>query len=197
MNYSDLSFGNTPRHRRFNQDEFHQMRDLGWFIDQRVELIDGQIIQLPHPANPHCISTDRTAEALRSVFGKENWVRMQMALDLSSHSEPYPDVAVIKVNRDCQRITPTTARLVIEVGDDSLNYDRGIKAGSYARAGIADYWIVNLIDCQLEIYRKPQQNATRPRRFTYADVTILKPGDFAKPLAATQARIAVADVLPK
>ena len=187
----------SPRGYRFNRDEFHQMWDFGWFADRYVELIEGEIVEMPHPGTAHCVSTDRSTEALRAVFGKGYWVRMQMPLNLSPFSEPLPDVAVVEGDRDSNLPTPTMAILGVEVSDTTLAYDRGKKASLYARAGLADYWIVNLLDKQLEIRRRPIPDDTREFGFAYADVTILKPGDFATPLAAPQARIAVADLLPK
>jgi Uma2 family endonuclease len=173
------------------------MGELGWFQDQRVELLEGEIIQMPNPGNPHCISTDNTAEVLRDVFPREHyWVRMQMPLDLGLASEPQPDVAVVPGPKSSYQAHPTTALLLVEVSDNTLAIDQGRKASLYARAGLADYWIVNLVQRQVEVYRQPVPDPMAVYGYRYADVTIAKPGDEVSPLAAPQVRIAVSALLP-
>src|SRR5207249_8296474 len=88
-----------PQTRRFSKAEYHQMHDLGWFVDQYVELIDGEVIRMPVPGPEHCLSTDLTADALKPVFSVGYWVRAQMPLDLSMTSEPIPDVSVVRGDR--------------------------------------------------------------------------------------------------
>ena len=86
--------------------------------------------------------------------------------------------------------------LVVEVADTSLAKDRLRKGGLYARAGIADYWIVNLVDCVVEVYRQPQRAASRRYGWKYGSVRLLKRHAGVSPLAAPRARIRVADLLP-
>src|SRR5262249_22795353 len=146
----------APRPRRWTKAEYHTMGELGWFEDQHVELLDGEIVEMPVPGNPHCVSTDNVAEVLRHVFPKDRcWVRMQMPLDLGLDPEPLPDVAVAAGPKSSYTSHPTTVLLVVEVSDSTLSIDRGRKAALYARAGLADYWIVNLADRRLEVYRRP------------------------------------------
>jgi Uma2 family endonuclease len=186
-----------PKTRRWNRAEFYQMADLGWFNDQRVELIEGEIIEMPPIGNPHCICTDRVAESLRTVFHPGCWVRMQMPLNLNPYSEPLPDVAVVAGARDQYTDHPTTALLVVEVSDTTLSYDRRRKASLYARTAIADYWIVNLVDRQLEVHRDPAADSTQAYGFGYANpLLILGPADLVTPLAAPHARIPVTNLLP-
>src|SRR5262249_7199715 len=143
----------APRLRRWTKEEYHAMGALGWFEDQHVELLDGEIVEMPNPNPPHCISTDNVAEALRAIFTRENfWVRMQMPLDLVFDSDPQPAVAVVAGSKATHTEHPTTALLVVEVSDSTLTIDRGRKASLYARAGIADYWVVNLFDQQVEVH---------------------------------------------
>lgn len=188
--------GYEPRPRRWTKEEYHAMGRLGWFEDQHVELLDGEVLEMPVPGNPHCVSTDNVAESLRRLFPRENyWVRMQMPLDLGLDLEPQPDVAVVAGPKSSFTAHPTTALLVVEVSDSTLNIDRGRKACLYARAGLADYWIVNLVDRQVEVYRQPLADATAPYGFKYAEVIIKKPGETVSPLAAPQAAVSVADLL--
>src|SRR5262249_31704863 len=91
---------------------------------------------------------------------------------------------------------PTTALLVVEVSDTTLAYDRHRKASLYACVGIADYWIVNLVHNQVELYRSPAADSAQPYGFRYADATIRRPGDTVSPLAKPKARVKVADLLP-
>src|SRR5262249_46272485 len=91
---------------------------------------------------------------------------------------------------------PTSALLLVEVSDTTLAYDRSTKASLYARAGIADYWTVNLVDRQVEVRRNPVPDPSQPYGFRYADEIILSPAHFVSPLAARQAQIPGADLLP-
>jgi Uma2 family endonuclease len=86
--------------------------------------------------------------------------------------------------------------LVIEVADTSLAFDRSSKASIYARAGIADYWIVNLIDRLLEVYRDPAPDAATSLGFAYRQRLTFGADDGVAPLAFPHATIAVADLLP-
>ena len=188
----------APRLRRWTKDEYHAMGALGWFEDQQVELLDGEIVQMPAPKNSHCVSTDSVAEVLRFWFPKDRyWVRMQMPLDLGLESEPQPDVAVVDGPKSTYSDHPQTALLVVEVSDTTLAMDRHRKACLYARAGIQEYWIVNLVGQQLEIYRAPIADPSAPYGARYQDQVIRARGDNAlPPLANAQASIAVADLLP-
>jgi Uma2 family endonuclease len=184
-----------PQTHRWTRAEFNQMGELGWFHDRRVELIEGEVVEMPPLGNRHCISTECTADALRNAFGPGFWVRVQMPLDLGMLSEPEPDIAVVQGLPRHYTSHPTTALLVAEISDTTLKLDQIRKASLYARAGIADYWIVNLVEQQVEIHRQPQADASQPFGFSYADLVILKPSDFVTPLAVPRARILVADLL--
>jgi Uma2 family endonuclease len=116
---------------------------------------------------------------------------------LSPHGVPSPDLAVIPgSHRGAGRTIVKSALLVVEVSDTTLAYDRYHKAPLYAAGGIADYWIVNLVQGQLEVYRDPVADSTQLFGFRYGTRTILDPPDVISPLAAPQASITVADLLP-
>jgi Uma2 family endonuclease len=91
---------------------------------------------------------------------------------------------------------PQSAVLIVEVSESSLAYDRGRKASLYSRAGIADYWIVNLVNNQVEVHRDPHPDATQHYGHGYASATILVPPAVVNPLAAAQVSLAVVDLLP-
>jgi Uma2 family endonuclease len=187
-----------PHPYRWTRDEYYKLCESEWFLDKRVQLIGGEIVEMSAQKHWHAWSLKATEVALSAAFGANYWVRGQMTLDLSPYSAPDPDVAVIAGSHATHRLgsTPTTALLVVEVSETTLGYDRHHKSSLYAASGIADYWIVNLVQRQLEVYRNPVPDATRPFGFGYADRTILDPGDVVSPLAAPQATVAVSDLLP-
>src|SRR5262245_15851941 len=185
-----------PRTYRWSREEFHQMSDLGWFDEKRVELIDGEIIEMPVAKPPHVTALSLAEEALLAAFGTGFWIRTQAPLNLGPESEPEPDLSVVPGGPRDYPEHPTTTLLLVEVSETTLYLDRNRKGPLYARAGLADYWIVNLVNRQLEVYRNPVADSSAPSGFRYADVTIHGPGDFVSPLAAPPARVAVADLLP-
>jgi Uma2 family endonuclease len=186
-----------PRPLRWTRDEYIRLCEEGWFNNRRVELIGGEIMELAAQYDLHAAAIDLTADALTAAFGTGFWARRQATLDLSPHGVPDPDVAVIRGSRrGAGRTIPTTALLVVEVSDSSLRFDRNVKACLYAAGGIADYWIVNLVQRQLEVHRDPVPDPSLAFGWRYATRAILDPGDTAAPLAAPQAAVAVADLLP-
>jgi Uma2 family endonuclease len=187
-----------PRPFRWTKEDYYRLCEAEWFQGRRVQLIEGEIIEMPAQKNWHAIAITLTEDALRAAFGPGHWVRVQMSLDLSPRSVPDPDLAVV-TGTPRSHLTannPTTALLIVEVAETTLTYDRNAKGSLYAAARIADYWIVNLVQRQLEVYRDPVADGTQLYGFRYAGKTILDPGDFVTPLAAPQARVAVADLLP-
>jgi len=190
---------NEPRPHRWTREQFYQMLDLGWFQDQRVELIDGEVLDMPSQKNYHGAAVTLTMDALRLAFGSGFWVRNQLSLDLSPYSVPDPDLAVVPGSPQgvaAAAPNPTTALLVVEVSDSSLPYDRNYKASLYAVGGIADYWIVNLVQRQLEVYRDPVADSTQLFGYRYNSRTIHDPSDKVSPLAAPHAQLTVAGLLP-
>jgi Uma2 family endonuclease len=187
-----------PRQRHWTRKEFYRLLDLGFFNDQRVELIGGKVVLMPAQKNFHAISIKLTEDALNAVFGPNYWVRVQMSLDLKPHSVPDPDLAVISgsVRTHDPQHNPRSALLVVEVSETTLRYDQHWKMSLYARAGIEDYWIVNLVDQIVEVHRRPIANPKMPFRFEYADIKLLSPNEHVTPLAAPHARIAIVDLLP-
>jgi len=162
----------VPRRFKFTRDAYYQMAALGLFWDARVELIEGEVIEMS-PLNPrHVASTDRLYRLLREVVPDGYWVRVQAPLSLGE-SEPEPDVSVVQgTPDDYEEAHPTTAMLVIEVADTSLPYDRTIKQSLYAKAGIPEYWIVNLKEAQVEVYREPAAVSDAPFGYAYRAVQV-------------------------
>lgn len=186
-----------PRTFVWSRDEYYRLADEGFFVDRRVELIEGEIVEMPAQKNEHSICIGLSEAALRSAFGAKHWVRNQAPLHLGTRSAPEPDLSVVRGKpRDYLGGAPTSALLVVEVSDTSLVYDRGRKANLYAAFGIEDYWIINLVHRRVEVHRRPVRDDTEPFAHRYDDVTVFKSGDSIVPLAARGKKVAVADLLP-
>jgi Uma2 family endonuclease len=191
-----VSFNPPPR-KKWTSDEFHQLGDEGWFEGECVILVNGEILDMPLPNPPHDTATGLTDYTLKSVFQSGFNVRVQMSLVVAQDTDLAPDIAVVAGSpRDFARRKPTTAELVVDISESSLAYDTGDKAHLYAAARIQDYWVINLVDRRLEIRRRPVPDASQAHGFRYADVTLLTENDVVSPLAAPQAQIRVADLLP-
>ncbi|HZR98511.1 MAG TPA: Uma2 family endonuclease [Chloroflexota bacterium] len=188
----------TVQPRRWTREEYERLGETGVLgPEERVELIDGEIIEVPPQLSRHATGVCLISDALRALFRTGFTVRTQLPLGLGDYSEPEPDVAVVRgTPRDFTEAHPTTAVLVVEVSDTTLSYDRDTKGSLYAAAGIPEYWILNLVDRQLEVYHDP--GALPGARFGsgYRTRVIALPGDAVDAPALTGARVAVDDLLP-
>jgi Uma2 family endonuclease len=165
--------------------------------NDKIELLEGQIVVREPQHSPHATATRLVQEALRAAFGPGWDVRAGLPLALGRLSEPEPDVSVVRGSpRDYRDAHPTHAVIAVEVAGPSLRLDRTRKARIYARAGIPDYWIVNLISRVLEVYRDPVIVDRARRSWEYRMVRSLGPDESISPLAAPHARIGVGDFLP-
>lgn len=185
-----------PFSRRWTKDEFYRLGECGFFAGQRAELIEGEImVQSPQKAE-HFTAIKRVARILESHFGTGFDVRAQGPLALGQHTEPEPDVAIVTgQSEDYQKAHPQSALLVVEVSETTLVYDQTDKASLYAAAGIADYWIVNLVADQLEVYRCPAPDPDQPYGARYSSVTVYSRGATVSPLAKPGTPVAVTDLL--
>lgn len=187
----------TPQPRRWTRLEYERAAELGLFgPEERLELIEGEIVQKVTKRPPHAVCTDLVDAYLRAAFPTA-CVRGQNPLAIDDVNEPEPDFAVVPGSaRDYLAGHPVTAMLVVEVADTSLTYDRTTKAGLYARAGVAEYWILNLCDRLLEVHREPGPMTEQPLGFSYRLITRYCETDTVVPLAAPLAPMRVADLLP-
>jgi Uma2 family endonuclease len=160
-----------PEMRRLRLQEYHRMVEAGVFDeDEGVELLEGVIIRMSPQDAAHAIVVERLNDPLFVHLPSDHVVRCQLPLSLSETDEPAPDVAVLA--RDTPRsrnAQPTTARLVFEVAGGSLRKDREVKGPLYARAGIPEYVVVNLVDETLEAHRDPDMVAGRFRSLSTLD----------------------------
>lgn len=187
-----------PRTRRWTRAEYDRLIDKGMFQPgERLELLAGNLVVREPQGDPHTLAVELVNEALRTVFGPEWRVRVQLPIALDEESEPEPDVSVAPGRvRDSTEAKPARLALVVEIAESSLMLDREHKGGLYARARVPDYWIVNLVDRVLEVYRDPRPDASASYGWAYRSVQSLNPGEHVSPLAAPTARVPVADLLP-
>jgi Uma2 family endonuclease len=187
-----------PRRRPVTRRQFFKLLELGFFRGKRVELLNGVIYEMAAQQNFHAQSLMKSYAVLLGIFGKGYWVRPQLTLDLSPTSALDPDVSVVSGDMEDYKTqaNPATALLVVEISDTTLAIDRHRKASIYARFGIQDYWIVNIKRRQLEVRRQPEPGLSTKHNYGYAAPLILRPPEVVSPLAAPQAKIAVADLLP-
>jgi Uma2 family endonuclease len=178
-------------------DEFHRVYSDPVFEGRRFMLIEGEVFEMPIPNPPHSVCLGLVQQILQQLLGHGFWIRNQMPLVLNQKSDPLPDLAVVRGSpRDYLSADPQSAELVVEIADSSLDYDTRDKATLYAAAGIADYWVVDLVHRQLIVHRGPVADASQPHGAQYASVTTLDPSASAAPLAAAGSAIQVADLLP-
>jgi len=183
--------------RKFSKAEYYRMAEMGFFNGQRVELIDGEVILMSPQEASHATAVGLVADTLQSVFSEGFTVRVQQPLDLGEVHEPEPDVAVVAGRRrDYANSHPKTAVLIVEVALTSVDYDRNVKSSLYAKAGIPEYWLLNLRERRLEVFREPVPMPEQIFGFGYKSMRIYLPDETVSPLAKPDAKIKVADMLP-
>jgi Uma2 family endonuclease len=183
--------------RRWRRAEYDRLVELGMFDGERLELLDGLLVVREPQKSPHAATVAQVGHVVEAAFGAGWHVRIQAPVALDENSEPEPDVAVVPgVPRDYLAAHPSAPALVVEVADSSLRLDRRLKGRLYARAGLAEYWIVNLVDHVIEVHREPRREEDERDGWVYRSVDTLHPPAKVTPLAAPHVRIAVADLLP-
>ncbi len=187
-----------PSKRLWTRAEYHRAAELGLFgPTERLELLEGEVITKVSPqSDPHASGITLSAEVLRTAFGVGFHVREEKPLVLSDLSEPEPDIVVVRgsARNNPRHPTPANAVLVMEVAESTIRFDQGEKATTYARAGIADYWILNLRQRQLEVRRDPGLLGSGEQG--YRSLQIVTPEEEIAPLAAPDQAIRAADLLP-
>jgi len=183
--------------RRWRRPEYERLVELGIFVGERLELLDGTLVVREPQGSRHAAIVGQVGQLLRAAFGDGWHVRLQAPLALDPDSEPEPDVAVVSgAFRDYVDAHPSMAALVVEVADASLRLDRRVKGSLYARGGLPEYWIVDLVDAVVEVHRDPQPTVDTTHGWAYRSVAVLRPPAVLSPLGAPGARLAVADLLP-
>ncbi len=183
---------------RLPRVRYDRMVDRGLLdSDDKVELLDGLLIAKEPQGSVHAAAVTAALALLTKVFGPRYHVRPGAPVALDDYSEPEPDLAVVPGGPwDYRKQHPAKPVLVVEVAMTSQTKDRILKGGLYSRAGITDYWVINLVDEVLEVYRDPMRAPSHRFGWKYASVRLLKRGATVSPLAAPRARVRVADLLP-
>ena len=183
--------------RRWTVDEYYKIYEAGLLDGQRVELIDGEILLMSPMAAPHAICVMKTQYALIDALPRRLIVRVQLPLRMFSRTEPEPDLAIIEreVAFDLSQ-NPSTAALVIEVSDSTLQADQTTKMSLYAAANIPEYWILNLQNRRLEVHRQPIEDSLQPFGHRYGTMQTLNIDGEIAPLCAPDVVLKVADLLP-
>ena len=180
------------RRHRWTRADYDRLIDAGGFgPEDRIELLDGELWEMTPQGSRHSGVCGMVMYALQKSFGEEYFVRVQFPIALDDVSEPEPDVAVVRGGpREHLAQHPSEALLVVEVSESSLSFDRGRKLVAYARNGIPEYWLVDLIAQKMEVYREPSGTQ-------FTSMSILARGDMISPLHAPDSSIDVADLMPE
>ena len=169
-----------PRSRKFTVDEYYRMAEVGILkCDERVELVEGEILVKPPISPGHAWEVDQLNEFLiRRAAGRYR-LRSQNPVRLNDHSEPEPDVSLLRRRPEgygAAHPTPADVLLIIEVADSSLEYDRNIKAHIYGRSGVPETWVRNLPEDCIERFTEPGPDG-------YAQHTVHRRGETLTPVA--------------
>jgi len=179
--------------RQWTVEEYHRLAEMGVFDPQeRVELLDGQIILMSAKGTAHACANRRADKRFRQLLGDRVEVCIQDPIQLSDRAEPEPDIAIVKRDRfeyANRHPNPSDVLLIVEIADTTLKYDREIKALAYARAGIGEYWILDVVDRRLLVFRQPTPNG-------YQQQTIVSETESPTLLQFPNATIAVSQLLP-
>jgi Uma2 family endonuclease len=180
------------KRRRFTVAELLQLAKLGFLgIDERVELVQGEIVEMSPIGEGHASSVMRLTSLLSTTIGQQAIVNIQNPVQLDEETLLQPDVALLRPRDDFySKRHPSTEDilLVIEVSDSTLQYDRRVKTALYGAAGVMEYWIINLQKRQIEVHREPQPDG-------YRAMTRYAPGETLSPLAYPDVVLAVDDIL--
>lgn len=179
--------------RLWTVEEYHRMAEAGIFHpEERVELIGGQIIRMIAKGTAHSSAVGRIDNLLQNRLAQQAWIRKEDPIQLDDFSEPEPDIAVVRLDPlDYADHHPTPAEiyLIIEVSDTTFKYDRETKAKAYAKSGIADYWVLDVNERKLHVFREPTQDG-------YQNEVIFSEESSVLPLQFPNFAIALQEILP-
>ncbi|WP_204105502.1 MULTISPECIES: Uma2 family endonuclease [Spirulina sp. CCY15215] len=171
---------------KWTSDRYHQAIDAGLFVDQSLELLRGELIVMPPEREPHAYYNSESGDYLRHILATQAKVREAHPVTLPDHSEPIPDLAIVKplgiVYRD-RHPHPEDIFWIVEVSNTTLNRDLTVKKDIYAEAGILEYWVINLRDRELTIFRDLENK-------TYTTVQVATTG-MISPLAFPDLQISI------
>ncbi len=178
--------------RKITVHEYHEMGRAGILHeDDRIELIEGELVAMAPIGSEHTGTTIWLTQALVRAIGDRGVVLVQGSIRLDDRNEPQPDFSILRPRTDFYRTShaaPADVFFLVEIANSSLRFDRSIKRPLYARAGIPEYWIVNLVDGAVEICREPGQDG-------YASIKTAGRGEVIEPALLPGIGIAVSELL--
>ena len=185
-----------PPRKRWTRAECQSLEATGLWERERLELIEGELISRMGKKRPHVNVMILVMEWLSGVFGAR-YVNPEAPIDVSPEdnptNEPEPDLVVLKQPCSAYESTnpgPSDVRLVVEISDTTLAFDLGTKARLYARAGIPEYWVVDVVGRSIIVHRNPLAGA-------FENVTSYREGESIAPLSATDRSFHVDDAFPE
>jgi Uma2 family endonuclease len=183
---------------RWTVDDYERMGELGLLgPEERVELIDGEVLEMSPQKSLHTGGVDKAARVFERAFGEGYYVRRQSPLTPAPTDAPEPDVAVVKGDIDDYLAGhPAEALLVLEVSDTSLRFDLGKKASRYAGCGVLDYWVTDIRNKRVHVLRDAVTDSSQRSGYRYSNVRSYLLGESISPLAAPHLSIAVKDLVP-
>ena len=191
-----LPVAQLPRTRRWTRVEYDRLIELGVFRpDERLELLDGLLVVREPQRSRHAAAIRRLIAALRHALGGAWQIDSQLPIALDDDSEP--DISVVPLDpRAYKDPHPSHAVLIVEIAESSYRTDREFKAGLYARAGVLDYWIVDVAHDTVEVRREPETSPEPLYGRRYRSVSVLRPPAIVALVVAPGTSIPVADLLP-
>jgi Uma2 family endonuclease len=194
IGFSMITQTPEPRTLQWTREEYYRLAAEGHFQGKRVQLIDGEIIEMAPQGHQHTKTIWKLRRFLESIFNPDQfWVREEKPLNIGRRSDPEPDLAVVEGTPESFTDHPSTALFVAEMADSSLGLDHK-KAFLYASALLPEYWLVDLLHAKLLIHRQPIADPSASFGHRYADVTEHAPGDVASLLVRSQAKLEVAEL---
>ena len=184
--------GSVRASRRFTVAEYLALGEAGILAkEERIELLDGEIIQMAPIGNRHLMSVDWLSDLLRELIGRRAMVRVQGSIQLDDATMPEPDIAVIRRRsiNDVGPTLPSDVYLLVEVADSSLEFDLGEKLARYAAAGIPEVWVANLRGGELVVNTEPEGAA-------YANTRVIPLGGRVSPQVFPDVTLELADFIP-
>ena len=177
---------------QFSVEEYHKLGEAGIFHeDDRVELLNGDIVIMAPIGIRHVKAVRRLIKVLSRQYSDRCIVDVQNPVMIDGHSEPQPDILLLRHEadlRDCSPL-PEDVLLLVEVADTSLMYDKSDKRDAYARSGVAEYWLLNLTRNELHVFRQPGARG-------YGSEELVRAGESIAPLAFPGSPVALNEILP-
>lgn len=173
--------------RPLSREEYERMVDLGFFDeDEHVELLDGVLVKMSPQGWQHAAIIEWLTGALQHDLDPTLALRVQLPFVAGRFAVPEPDFAIVPRDRN-RRAHPERALLIVEVSGDSIGTDREVKGALYARAGVPEYWLVNVDDTCIEVYTEPTPTG-------FARKQLLYDGEVLRPILLPTVAIAIADM---